>query len=140
MNWGKSIVFTMLIFMIFIATLVIILSSQRVDLVREDYYKQEINFQQELEQEQNLSPHKGELEIRKDDAFLIIQLPPNIKTTKAQINLMRPNNNKEDLQFNFCKTSLCLIHRNELKSGKYQVVVKFSDQSKSYLYKSTFSI
>jgi hypothetical protein len=140
MNWGKSIVITLLVFMTFIATLVIILSRQQVDLVSEDYYKQEINFQEELEQQQNLNPHLNQLDIRTDETFLIIKLPAAIQIASADIELIRPDNNSEDQSFKFSKTSLCLIPKKDLKSGKYQLIIKFSDQSKSYLYKSTCEI
>ena len=48
MNWGKGIIIVMSSFVIFILTLVFILMSTRVDLTSEDYYKQEINFQKEI--------------------------------------------------------------------------------------------
>ena len=53
MNWGKSIIAAFLFFALFIGVLVFICMKQEVSLVSKDYYKDEINYQQQIERLNN---------------------------------------------------------------------------------------
>ena len=60
MSWGKGIAIALTVFILFIATLVTIIIRQKVDLVSEDYYTQEINYQQEID---GINAGNNELEL-----------------------------------------------------------------------------
>ncbi|MEY3438013.1 MAG: hypothetical protein RL265_598, partial [Bacteroidota bacterium] len=48
MNWGRGIILAMALFMGFILFLVVNIMLHTVDLESEDYYKKEINYEQEI--------------------------------------------------------------------------------------------
>ena len=54
MNWGNSIILTFVLFASFVIYLVVQTFRASTDLVAEDYYAQEINYQQKIEQRANL--------------------------------------------------------------------------------------
>lgn len=47
-NWGHKLVFFMVLFMLFIISMVVFISRQKVELVDANYYERGINYQQEL--------------------------------------------------------------------------------------------
>ena len=53
-NWASGIVLVMILFMSFIVMLVVKTYSHKVDLVSEDYYNQELMFQERLDKMNNV--------------------------------------------------------------------------------------
>jgi len=75
MNWGKGIVIGMVTFMGFIIFLVVGLMMNRVDLESEDYYKREINYEQEITAQENANNLDSKIEIVSNKDFVIVKVP-----------------------------------------------------------------
>jgi len=111
LNWGKSLVIAMVLFVSFIAVIVTKAMKERIDLVAPDYYEREINYDQQqakltnaekvsnqlnfnyLSQEQkiNISSEKGAVSEVKIEFYY----PANAKfDKKIKVNIQQ-NQNQE---------------------------------------------
>ena len=82
MNWGKGIALTYTGFVVFMSVLVYIATKQSSDLVSEDYYEQEINYQKKIDAASNFNAEVNKVEFGLNDSALNI-LFPSITGTKS---------------------------------------------------------
>ena len=82
MNWGNRILFLYLGFVALIITLVVVSFSQKVDLVAQDYYARELNFESEIVKMKNEGAlvEKPKVFLRNDQ--LLISFPAAFKDKK----------------------------------------------------------
>lgn len=79
-NWGTSIVLAIISFMTFILYLVITMTTSSEfnhDLVVEDYYKQELKFQDQMARETNSQTLTRDIEIERSEQGMLINFPRN---------------------------------------------------------------
>lgn len=133
MNWGKGIIVALALFVGFILFLVITLMRQDVDLVSEDYYKQEIDYEARIQKEQNGLNSAAKIKIVDQKSFVIIQLPDNIALTNVLVNLKRPNDEKLDKSFNIEGTKTFMLPKASLEKGKYDLTIEYTMNQKDCL-------
>jgi hypothetical protein len=139
MNWGKGIVIGMAAFMTFIIVLVVGLMMNRVDLESEDYYKREINYQQEITAQENANKLESKIEIISNTEFLVVKVPEG-EFTKIEMHLSRPNDQKMDKLFKIEGTKSFLINKKELEKGLYTVELSYMVDNKPCLQKESVTI
>lgn len=100
-NWGTGIALLYLSFVAGILTLVTLSMNQRVDLVAEDYYAQELAFQKKIEKTGRAKALADPLRWEVTDASLQIQYPAELagEELSGQIHFYCPADNKKDIQF-----------------------------------------
>ncbi len=100
--WGITLAFVL--FALGIATMVVIACSHKVDLVRPDYYDEEIRYQAQLDRLNRTARLNELVKITYDDANrrLTISLPPAHAgpDTAGRIELYRPSATNLDRQLN----------------------------------------
>ena len=139
MNWGKGIVIGMAAFMTFIIVLVVGLMMNRVDLESEDYYKREINYQQEITAQENANKLESKIEIISNKEFVIVKVPEG-DFSKIEMHLSRPNDQKMDKLFKIEGTKSFLINKKELEKGLYTVELSYLVDNKPCLQKESVTI
>lgn len=139
MNWGKGIVIGMAAFMTFIIVLVVGLMMNRVDLESEDYYKREINYQEEITAQENANKLESKIEIISNTEFLVVKVPEG-EFTKIEMHLSRPNDQKMDKLFKIEGTKSFLINKKELEKGLYTVELSYMVDNKPCLQKESVTI
>ncbi|NVK28491.1 MAG: FixH family protein [Flavobacteriia bacterium] len=95
-NWGHGITLFLLCFIGFIATLVYGTFQQRVDLTSEDYYAQEVAYDEEKRAIEN-GLKAGEVDLIKTTNNLEVVLPEG-DWSKINIKLLRPDNADLDVE------------------------------------------
>jgi hypothetical protein len=133
MNWGKGIIVALALFVGFILFLVITLMRQDVDLVSEDYYKQEIDYEARIQKEQNGLNSTAKIKIVDQKSFVIIQLPDSIALTNVLVNLKRPNDEKLDKSFKIEGTKTFMLPKASLEKGKYDLTIEYTMNKKDCL-------
>lgn len=133
MNWGKGIIVALALFVGFILFLVITLMRQDVDLVSEDYYKQEIDYEARIQKEQNGLNSAAKIKIVDQKSFVIIQLPDSIALTNVLVNLKRPNDEKLDKSFKIEGTKTFMLPKASLEKGKYDLTIEYTMNKKDCL-------
>jgi hypothetical protein len=140
MNWGKGIVIVLGSFMIFILVLAVILMRQNVNLESDDYYKKEINYEQEIVAMRNANELNEKVKVLVSDEYLTIQLPEQGDYAEITVNFQRPDNKKLDQSFSFNDTRSFLIEKKALTKGAYNVEISYTLGGTKCLQKETLYI
>lgn len=120
MSWGRGVAIALISFIVFIATLVTIIIRQKVDLVSEDYYQNEIAFQDEIESRQKgaqLAPYT----INREKEFYIFSFPSKSEMDSITVRLVRPNDERMDQTYRVKQDAPLIIPQEVLVKGRYQV-------------------
>lgn len=144
MNWGTAIVLSFVAFISFILYFVIQMNVNHKanhDLVTEDYYKDALNHQTEINAEVNANRHE-KITLEKTDEGLILHFPENIDFNKAKgtVFLYRPSNKQLDfdLPIRLSDANL-LISKERLLDGRWDVKITWSHQEEEYLQKESIT-
>jgi len=140
-NWGTGIVIAFIAFISFIMYFVINMNINKKynhDLVTEDYYKKELEFQNDIDKETNAKNLVENLSWKKTTEGLVITFPETLikENITGKVFLYRPSNK----QFDF-ETELSLSNHNllipdkSLLDGRWNIKVDWKYNGKSYLYK-----
>jgi len=129
MNWGKGIAIALTLFIVFIATLVTIITRQKVDLVSDDYYSQEINYQQEIDGI-NAGNNEQELSFLKKNEQLVVEIPEKTNTRNVTFLFYRANDKSLDKIFQLENSKMLLIPLTELAKGNYSVRAEYEIDGK----------
>ena len=143
-NWGTGIVIAMTLFMIFILQFVYkatVYDKYEHHLVSEDYYKDELNYQKEIDKEENANKLKENIKIVRTNEGLEIVFPAEFIPTDitGKVKLLRPSNVKFDINKEIkLESNTLYILDKELVSGKYEIVIDWLYNSKGYMYKTSY--
>jgi hypothetical protein len=140
MNWGKGIIIAMGAFMCFILFMVVTLMSKSTDLESEDYYKKEIEYDQEMNALKNAAQLKEHAKIDLTEEYLVVVLPTKEQVSNVQIALFRPDNKKKDKLLNENNSKTIMIAKNTLLKGRYNVAIKYEVNGKKILQKEEIMI
>jgi hypothetical protein len=136
MNWGKGIIIGMGLFIGFILFLVVSLMSHKVDLQSEDYYKKEIQFEDEIQALKNSDGLKEPIQVTSTADFVIVKIPDSLRAEQITLDLIRPDNEKLDHHVEIINTKTFLLPIKELTPGKYLTELRYEIDRKSFLQKS----
>jgi hypothetical protein len=140
-NWGTGIVISFILFIGFIMYMVItMMSSDKYnhDLVTEEYYKKEINYQEEIDAEKNAQLLSENIEVKTSSKGVEIYFPKDLKfkEIKGIINFYRPSNKKLDFNIPIDLKSHSLIIPNEkVVEGKWGITIDWKYEGVKYLFK-----
>jgi hypothetical protein len=139
MNWGKWIVLSFILFAIFIGTLVIVCVRQNISLVATDYYKQEVNFQQQIDRIKNTEQLARKPEILISDGQLHISYVQFNAIQNGELTLFRPSNEASDMIFKLkvSSDSVQVFDLSAQQKGMYKAKMKWSVNSKEYYFEET---
>ncbi|MBT8260290.1 MAG: FixH family protein [Flavobacteriaceae bacterium] len=142
-NWGTGIVIAFILFIGFILYFVINMSANKKynhDLVTEEYYKKELEYQNDIDKLENAKTLEKNITVTKTQEGLLINFPDNLnfKDIKGKIFLYRPSNKQLDFEtsFSLSKPNL-LIPDKRLVDGRWNIVIDWQYKNKLYLYKDS---
>ena len=142
-NWGWSLAIAMGLFMIFILSYVFKVQSDSTydhEMVVEDYYKQEIGFQKEIDKKQNAENLTEKVSVTVTEQGVEIQFPSSFtpENIKGKISLYRPSSQKLDFDKSISiSTSNLLIPKSELAGGRWDISIDWTYEGIEYLNKET---
>ena len=133
MDWGKGILLTIIGFVALIMTLVVIsVRMDGIELVTENYYQAEINYQDRIDQESSaLRLDRTVITYHSIDKNLVLDLPSG---TNGKLQLFRPSDATLDREI--AVTALDSNHTSvslkDLKSGYWKVQLSWIEAGKNY--------
>ena len=139
MNWGKGIFIVLGLFIGFITVLVTILISQKVDLVSDDYYMQEVEYQSEINKQQEGLLHE-KIKVSQLDKHIVVQLPLSIETKDVNVSFQRPNDNELDRNYTFSNSKSYLIPLEDFEKGEYSIRAQFAVGSEDVVQKLELTV
>ena len=140
-NWGTGIVIAFIGFIAFIMYFVINMNTNKKydhDLVTEDYYKQELEFQQDIDKETNSKALVKNLSWEKTAEGIVIKFPDNLNYNdiKGKVFLYRPSNKQFDFETDISLSNHnLLIPDKRLLDGRWNIKVDWQYNGKSFLFK-----
>lgn len=142
LNWGTSIIIAFVAFISFILFFVVRMNTDyraNHDLVTEDYYKATLEYQKEIDAEQNANTN-ARLNVEKSSEGIWLTFPKNLdlKTIKGKVSLYRPSNKNLDfdLPISLSKPHL-LIPDKRLLDGRWDIKVAWEYEDEMYLHKES---
>lgn len=139
MNWGKGITLVMIAFMSFILYMAFTLMSKSTELESDDYYKKEIEYDQEQNALQNASDSSFIVKIKDQSENLVFQFPKNTKPDSISIYFFRPNDQKLDKHFYERNTNIVIVQKKDISKGKYNIHINYTIKAKNFLQKMDFT-
>jgi hypothetical protein len=142
-NWGTGIVIAMMLFMAFILQFVyrsVAIDKYSHELVSEDYYKDELYYQQEIDKINNGNQLEQNVTFEHVKEGFLITFPQQMKASNITgiAYFQRPSNKSLDFQQEISlKDSKLLINHTNLVSGKWKVKIDWKYEDKEYLLKET---
>ncbi len=140
-NWGTGIFIFLILFFIAIFSFVYFAFMQEVDLVEEDYYPKELNYQQHIQKRNNLKNLGEEIRLTQFNNQLTLVFPKsqNYDQIKGKILIYRPSDSGFDLKYTIelDSTNTQTINASKLLSGKYIVKVDWSYNELKYYQELT---
>jgi hypothetical protein len=112
------------------------------DLVTEDYYAEELAYQEDIDKLKNSNELTENVSFKKSDEGLLISFPKNIDFTKisGKVFLYRPSNKHLDFDtaISLSKPYL-LIPDKRLVDGRWNIKIDWQYKGKSYLLKESIN-
>ena len=144
-SWGIKIIISFVIFAAGIITMVAISMSSTTDLVSENYYEQEIKYQDRIDILNNSVELDRDIVIDSDrDGFLIkISDPQSRPDLKGEIHFYRTSDAAKDFktEFNPDINGQQRIYSPELDKGLWKVILSLADGNrKYYVEKKVFKV
>jgi hypothetical protein len=141
MNWGKGIALVLITFIIYISSFVYVAFTKNADLVSEDYYENELSYDQTKAEKANFIALNSKIQIDKEVEGIIFQFPNELEQLKeGSIEFYRPDQKKYDRSFdiNLADGNIQAIDYNNFVDGYYDISIRWEDQDdKAYIYESS---
>ena len=142
LSWGYLITFGYLAFVGGMCFLVYKATSQKFDLVTNDYYDQELKYQQVIDQSANTAKLSAPLTISKTATELKIEFPAEMKDKKKEVDfyLYYPADAKRDFRKSMSISENEIIQAlSAAMKGLYQLKLSWQvDSVKYYFEKKLF--
>ena len=140
-NWGTGIVIAFIGFISFIMYFVINMNTDKKldhDLVTEDYYKQELKYQNDIDKEKNAKTLSANLKWQKTENGMLISFPENLEPSNisGKVFLYRPSNKQLDFETTISLSNHnLLIPDKRLLDGRWNIKIDWNYKGNNYLYK-----
>lgn len=137
LSWGYKIMFVYIVFVAGMGVLVFKASNQKFDLVTNDYYDQELKYQQVIDQAANSSKLSAPVAIERKEGELKISFPDEMKNKKKLVDfyLYYAADAKKDFRKSF------EINENELAQalpvgmkGMYELKLSWEAEGVKYYF------
>jgi len=142
-NWGTGIVIAFGLFITFILYFVFKVQSDSQydnELVVEEYYKQELKFENQMTKEQNAINMTEKISISTSEEGINITFPSDLDLTKVagKVSLYRPSNQKLDFEVPISLSGPhLLIPKSNLVDGRWDISLDWTYDGKEFLNKKT---
>jgi len=141
-NWGTGIMLAFIAFISFIMYFVITMSTNKKyehDLVTEDYYGQELEFQEEINKEIHSQTLQQDLIWKRSNDGLVVVFPKTLDSQEisGKVILYRPSDKRLDFEANILISNhSMLIPNKRLIGGRWNLKVDWAYRGDAYLYKT----
>lgn len=143
LNWGVKITGLYLGFVAIIVTLVVGSMRQDFDLVADDYYQQELEYQQVLDAGKNQLALSAPVHIHANSTMLVLDFPAEFrdKVLTGKIHFYSPVNSSWDkiVAVNTTANSIS-VARAELKNTTYKIKIDWAADGKKYYQESEINL
>ncbi len=142
-NWGGGLVIGMILFIGFIMFMVITMLTDKEynhDLVNDAYYEKDLQYQNEIDAEENTNALSEKIEGKKVTGGWLLTFPKEIDPDKIEgkVFLYRPSNKRLDFNIPIViSNSQLLIPDERLLGGRWNITIDWEYEGGHYMYKES---
>ncbi|MEE6186071.1 hypothetical protein PIECOFPK_01169 [Mycovorax composti] len=144
MNWGFKILAGIIVFIAGMMTMVVIAHQQTNEMVDEEYYLKELQYQEVINAKNNLAQLADTVQIKDSLNMIYIQLPHQSFEAGAigTITFMRPADKSKDISIPVMvdKNGIQIINKEQLSPGMYIVTINWHCREIPYYKEMRFVI
>ncbi|WPR73899.1 FixH family protein [Algoriphagus sp. NG3] len=141
MDWGKGIFLTIIAFVVLIMAMVIIsVRMEGIELVTENYYEEEINYQDRIDNSTSANAlERVVISYNAQLNELILDLPLG---TKGELQFFRPSDSSLDKEISLevNQAGLTNVSLEDLKQGYWKVQLKWKENGISHYQEKKITI
>ncbi|MEQ8624948.1 MAG: FixH family protein [Vicingaceae bacterium] len=132
-NWGTKIGLLYTVFVLFIIGMVYMAFNQKYDLVTEDYYAEEIAYQNTIDSKSRTKQLNGNLTTAIEGKYLKLVFPEKEAALKGSVICFRPSDERKDFTEEFNITNgIYKIALSKFIAGKYTLKISWQQNDLSY--------
>jgi hypothetical protein len=143
MNWGKSIVLSFILFAAFIGTLVTVCLRQDISLVSKDYYKEELQYDNQLIRLKNVSQLESKPIIKVlENKTIQITFDRFVDMENGELRLFRPSDSSKDKKYSLVPTANATqeFSTTDLTPGMYRAKMQWTMNGKEFFLEEVIFI
>lgn len=130
MNWGHGLTLSFIGFAGFIIFMAVKSFDQNIDLVTEDYYREELNYQERINQIQQTKAQGMEAKVVLTDGLLELTFPN--APDKGEAHLYRPSDSQFDKRFQLSPAETMAFDRSDLLKGYYILKISWEARGQTF--------
>ncbi len=135
-SWGVRVTVLYLAFMAMILFLVFRTMNEKVDLVTDDYYQNELKFQQQIDRQNESATLNVQPAVKMNGRNVELAFPDSIakKNISGTVKFYRPSDSSRDFSTALAVSSAGtqLVPAEKLEKGIYQVQLTWNADGKKY--------
>jgi len=140
-NWGTKIALLYTLFVLFIVSMVYLSFNQKFDLVTEDYYAEEIAYQETIDKKAHAEELESHLQAQIEGANLKIIFPNKNEALAGKLKVFRPSDKDKDFNLKIeTENSVFNIPLEKFVKGKYLLKVDWEVSDNKYYQELTVII
>jgi len=134
LNWGFGIFVLYTAFVLFILFMVFRSSQEKVDLVTEDYYQKELEYQEIINFKANAENLENGLTYILEKNRIDFTFPEEHKSISGNIQIYRPSNDRFDqfFEIKLDDQNQMTVNLGESPMGLYKMMIKWNNNSIGY--------
>lgn len=142
LNWGNGIAFVYIAFVVLVGFMVYLTFGEKWDLVSEDYYEQEIKYQDKIDQKSAAIADEIKPQLSIDGKQLVVKIPTDeaMAQLSGTIHFFRPSDASKDFQMTLSGEQLEKIALDRFSKGKYTAKIEWEINGKKYYNEQTLII
>lgn len=142
MNWGKGITLFLAAFIGFMGFLVYKTFQVDFDLVADDYYAQEIAYQDRIDAQHNLAAQQYEPLVRATDSGVSIEVAPSAMRGTGKVYFYDPTDKTGDRTFELQldENGSMLVDYAALGAHRYQVKMSWEANGQQYFFETPIDL
>lgn len=143
MNWGWKLAIGSGLFMAMIIYFVIQSFQTNINLVSDNYYEDELNFQSEMVAQKNANALEEKVEVVLQGEEILISYPEFFvgNGSEGEVLFYKPANNAHDKTFKCnLNKSLQVVAKSNLEKGRYFAKVNIKKGEQAYYFEQRLTI
>ena len=126
-NWGTGIFLFLVLFLAGAAVFIVFASRQKVNLVHEDYYKEGVDYTEQMRVDSRSKVYLNSISTQSTDKFFLVYFDDKIaaKIDSGMIHMYRPSDSSKDLRIQIdaddreAFTKGLQLDKQDLLNGRY---------------------
>ncbi|MFM6934371.1 MAG: FixH family protein [Flavobacteriales bacterium] len=137
MRFRNGIIIAMVAFVAFIVTLALVINSKDSELISEDYYIKEKNFNQDFDAQQRAADHQNPIKVENQANGIFFRNTSNLNIEHIDITFIRMNDGKSDFSVKNHDIRTW-IPKQKLAKGNYEVQLRYQVNNEPYMQVTTW--